>query len=263
MISNYSILSFFIIFVGYILQTSFLQFYFYYIRKSDINIWKIQPLKSKTTGTFWGFPILSNKPNRGPYHRYLTCWNLFIASCVACITTEYSINQWNKMRFENLSFDSITFLQLIFEVIVIVNHECIIEYYWHRLMHLSFFYKNFHKMHHYYKSPEPWDDMYIHPFEAFGYYCILYSPPFVYSIHWYSFIVYMIIMGILGVLDHSGVIISIPGLYITIDHDLHHSKFELNYSFPFPYMDILHGTYEGEFLGRKYTLREAIKCNED
>ena len=36
------------------------------------------------------------------------------------------------------------------------------------------------QMHHYYKSPQPFDDMYIHPLEALGYYLILYSPAFVF-----------------------------------------------------------------------------------
>lgn len=47
--------------------------------------------------------------------------------------------------------------------------------------------------------------MYIHPLEAIGYYCILYSPIFVYRNHLFSFLAYMGIAGILGVLDHSGI----------------------------------------------------------
>ena len=72
-------------------------------------------------------------------------------------------------------------------------------------MHVPYFYKLFYEYHHYYKSPEPWDDMFIHPIEAFGYYCILYSPPFLFQCHIYAFVVYMMIMGICGILDHSGI----------------------------------------------------------
>ena len=60
-------------------------------------------------------------------------------------------------------------------------------------------------MHHYYKSPQPFDDMYIHPLEAAGYYCILYSPAFIFRMHWIGFAVYMAIMGTCGVLDHCGI----------------------------------------------------------
>lgn len=154
-------------------------------------------------------------------------------------------------------FGDTTIAAILFETALIVIYENIAEYYWHILMHTSFCYKSMHKLHHAYKSPEPWDDMYIHPLEAFGYYCILYGPPFLFSIHYVSFISYMMIMGIFGVLDHSGVRFELPGIYNSVDHDNHHAKFEVNYAFPFPYMDILHGTYDGVFLGRVYNKRRA------
>ena len=64
--------------------------------------------------------------------------------------------------------------------------------------------------HHYYKSPQPFDDMYIHPLEAAGYYVILYSPAFVFRLHWIGFAVYMAIMGTCGVLDHCGIEVCAP-----------------------------------------------------
>lgn len=66
-------------------------------------------------------------------------------------------------------------------------------------------YRTFHKYHHYNKSPEPFDDMLIHPAEAFGYYCIMYCPPLVVDVHLYTFVAYMVVLGICGVMDHSGV----------------------------------------------------------
>lgn len=66
-------------------------------------------------------------------------------------------------------------------------------------------YKHFHKYHHHHKAPEPFDDMFIHPLEAAAYYCILYSPPLLMRVHVYAFSLYMIILGVCGVLDHSGV----------------------------------------------------------
>jgi sterol desaturase/sphingolipid hydroxylase (fatty acid hydroxylase superfamily) len=36
------------------------------------------------------------------------------------------------------------------------------------------------------------------------------------------------------------------------DHDTHHSRFAVNYAFPFPFMDVLHGTYRGTWLGREF-----------
>lgn len=60
------------------------------------------------------------------------------------------------------------------------------------------------------QAPEPFDDMYIHPLEAVGYYCILYCPAAVLPLHPATFFVYMALLGSAGVLDHSGVRVRIP-----------------------------------------------------
>ena len=86
--------------------------------------------------------------------------------------------------------------------------QSVLEYYWHRMMHLPAFYRRFHKMHHHYKSPQPFDDMYIHPLEAVGYYMILYSPAFIFCLHWSGFAAYMTVMGMCGVIDHCGIEVS-------------------------------------------------------
>jgi sterol desaturase/sphingolipid hydroxylase (fatty acid hydroxylase superfamily) len=53
----------------------------------------------------------------------------------------------------------------------------------------------------------------------------------------------MIIMGSCGVLDHSGIRLGWRGVYATADHDEHHRLYNVNYAFPFPFMDVLHRTY--------------------
>jgi sterol desaturase/sphingolipid hydroxylase (fatty acid hydroxylase superfamily) len=181
--------------------------------------------------------------------------NLVIASLFAAIVSECSLYELNKMSFN--SIHSYGALKIVYDIMVAIIFQSIAEYYWHRMMHLPFFYKYFHKYHHFYKSPEPWDDMYIHPIEAIGYYLILYSPPFLFTCHIYAFLIYMIIMGICGVLDHSGIQFSFPFLYNTKDHDIHHMKFDRNYAFPFPFLDIIHQTYEGNYLGNNYVYNKS------
>ena len=253
--SPYSFASFFVIFVGYILKSFTLQYFFYFCTDSYLirNYYGVMRKKnaennitpseefSKKRGRLWGWPLISKKSNRGPYHRFITAWNLLIASLFAFFVTEFGYRGFTCIRFDSIQEYGI--YSAFLDFLKAFLHQSVIEYYWHRIMHLKFFYSTFHKIHHFYKSPEPWDDMYIHPLEAFGYYCILYSPPFVYSMHLYSFIFYMILMGLCGVLDHSGVILVIPGVYSTVDHYFHHEKFNVNYSFPFPFMDIIHGTH--------------------
>ena len=142
--------------------------------------------------------------------------------------------------------------------IAAVAMESVLEYYWHRAMHWRWCYRTCHRIHHASKAPSPFDDMLIHPLEALGYYCILYSPAFFIPMHVSAMCAYMAVMGLAGVLDHSGVRAVLPGLYATADHDEHHRLVNVNFSFPFPWLDILHGTYEGIYCGVRY---RAAACN--
>jgi len=59
-----------------------------------------------------------------------------------------------------------------------------------------------HKYHHYYKAPEPFDDMMVHPLEIILFYTFsLYTPPFIIPMHWTALAVYAGIMGLTGMLD--------------------------------------------------------------
>ena len=237
------------IFFGYVFFSSALQYLFYYKRSGSVTKWKTQPHKNTHVGIgagTWWFSIWNTKSARGPYHLQFTTFNLIFASLSAYFITEWSAQGKTKMQFDPVS--SYGWFSILCDFMVAVIYESVVEYYWHRLMHLRLFYGIFHKYHHFYKSPEPFDDMYIHPVEAIGYYCILFGPPLIFKIHYISFIAYMIIMGLCGVLDHSGISLAC-GIYDTVDHDLHHEKFDVNYSFPFPILDILHGTYHGTYLG--------------
>ena len=102
------------------------------------------------------------------------------------------------------------------------------------------------RFHHYYKSPVPFDDLFIHPAEAFGYYIILYCPAFVAGrMPLAAFFAYMGVCGVCGVCDHSGIALRAPmGLYDTREHDLHHSAVRVNFGFPTALLDRLHGTYQ-------------------
>ncbi len=122
-------------------------------------------------------------------------------------------------------------------------------------MHAPWLYSVLHRYHHNYKSPQPFDDLFIHPVEAFGYYCILFSPAvLVPNLNVLSFLAYMAVCGVFGVLDHSGVVVQLGPLYDTRAHDVHHAKgfgagTYVNLAFPFTFMDRLHGTFrapEGE-----------------
>ena len=211
-LSPYSYLSASVILFGYIIQSSAIQYLFYYNRNPKENRnWKIQEERNLSKlGVFWTIPIFSVlKQGRAKNHIFLTTINLINATLFAFIVTELCVKGKSKMKF--LSLTEYGSQNVLKDLILAIIYENVAEYYWHRFLHSKLFYKKFHKYHHHIKSPEPWDDMYIHPCEAIIYYIILYSPPFLFSCHYYSFLLYMVIMGLCGTLDHSGVKINIPG----------------------------------------------------
>jgi len=166
-----------------------------------------------------------------------------MAGVFAGFVSEAIYGNKSKLRFVS-SPTLLEWCRIVFvELVICVAYESIVEYYWHRAMHLEVFYARLHKFHHYYKAPEVFDDMMIHPIEAFGYYCILYAPPFLFPISCQAFVLYMIVMGLFGVWDHSGVRLTVPGLYDSKEHDLHHEKFVVNFGFPFMIIDKISGTY--------------------
>ena len=44
--------------------------------------------------------------------------------------------------------------------------QSVVEYWWHRLMHTHACYSTMHKFHHFYRSPEPFCDMYLPRYPA-------------------------------------------------------------------------------------------------
>jgi len=175
-------------------------------------------------------------------HYPFVALNLTVAAIFAGATCELSSRGWgSRMDFA----PSPGSWRVGADFVVAFAWQTVLEYGWHRLMHTRLCYRTMHKFHHYYKSPEPFCDMYIHPLESFGYQLILWSPPFIFSCHVYAFVLYMAVMGLCGVLDHSGVRCAVGGDwgYSTLDHDLHHELYNWNYGFPLPLLDKLFGTY--------------------
>jgi sterol desaturase/sphingolipid hydroxylase (fatty acid hydroxylase superfamily) len=115
-------------------------------------------------------------------------------------------------------------------------------------MHLPYLYAKLHRHHHTYKSPQVFDDLMIHPLEAFGYYVLLFSPSLVVSQHYAGMLIYMSLCGLFGVLDHSGIALRLGPFYDTRAHDVHHRcgfgpAVYKNLAFPFTVMDVLHHTF--------------------
>ena len=252
-VSTIALVAFFGQCLGYVLFSSALE-HFYFLDPSQREKWKLQakaPARGSVrlqTSDHWGFPLYQlltgfrNKhTNAHPYHHFFTTFNLFLSATFAGFVGECFARDLTPL-YRNTSV-----LETLLGLVKAVLLQSVLEYYWHRLMHISWFYRTFHKYHHHYKAPTVWCDLFIHPLEAFGYYWILYSPALFISIPTMSFLIYMMIMGICGVMDHCGVRLSFfGGFYRVAFHDTHHRLFNVNYAFPFDFMDILHDTLAHE-----------------
>lgn len=244
------------IFVFYHVANYAMQVLFYYRRRDDERAWKAQPgvapCASERDWVPW-LPLLEPfgfvKPGapRYPLGWLLATVNICIGSAAAGVTAELVMRNASRLQF-----DEFEWRRDVLGIVWACTIEQIVEYFWHRAMHTAWLYSHLHRIHHANRAPSPFDDMLIHPLEGFGYYCILYSPAFLVNMHYSGFFVYMSIMGLCGVIDHCGVSLSVPGLYDSVDHDNHHKLNIVNYAFPFPFMDILFGTYDGHFLGREF-----------
>ena len=176
----YSYMTFCFFMFGYTFGSSILQ----YIYNNEINTTSIiQPKRlinnydNKTDSYPFYVPYFGKKPNRPSNHGLFTTINICTASTIAMMTTEFSIRNITPNAIEyhtNMMFTSITEYgahNILLDLVISVILEHILEYYWHRLMHIKFFYIHFHKFHHYYKAPQPFDDLYMHPIEGM---CIVY-----------------------------------------------------------------------------------------
>jgi sterol desaturase/sphingolipid hydroxylase (fatty acid hydroxylase superfamily) len=212
-----AVAAFAFIFTFYHVANAVMQIAFYACRRGDAGAWKLQPDKvgSLTPAAWWlWIPACSRKPGRHPLAPVLATVNTLIASLAAGAVAEASVRGLTKLYAPLWAVPAGGWSEwgrIALDFCLAVAWENVAEYYWHRAMHWRLLYAWAHKLHHANKAPEPFDDMLIHPLEAVGYYCILYSPPFLFRLHTHAFLAYMALMGTCGVLDHCGVRIHVPG----------------------------------------------------
>ena len=168
--------------VFYTLFSAVLQYCYYYRDADGAKTWKIQPDKGTErlggrallpwVPGFEAFTSSEKRLKRAPYHWLFATINVTLASSVAAFTVDAIASGRSNVYLawpEHFSTFDCLITWAIHTIAIVTIHQ-IEEYYWHRLMHLPWFYVRFHKLHHHYKSPEPFDDLYIHPLEALGYY---------------------------------------------------------------------------------------------
>lgn len=113
-----------------------------------------------------------------------------------------------------------------------------IFYYVHRILHLPYFYKRIHKIHHSWQTPIGCAAIYAHPIEhLFNNILPVFIPTLIMRIHpmYFNVIVFITTMNSVNV--HSGY-----NFVNAQEHDDHHKHFLCNYGAGIDIFDWLHGT---------------------
>jgi len=138
----------------------------------------------------------------------------------------------------------ITFLNIFFQLFVILLFDDTFFYFLHRLMHENkFIYKKIHKIHHRANSPIPIDYIYVHPLEWMS----GFIGPFIGilllgGVSIYSFLLYLLVRNFHELAIHSGLktgFLKFPFYGTNEHHDLHHAKRDGNYASTFTIWDTL------------------------
>lgn len=142
--------------------------------------------------------------------------------------------------------DAYGYVWLIFQVPIIFVFLDYVFYLHHRVYHLPWFYKRFHKLHHMYKQPTSFSVVAFHPFEELTEHLLMFSPMFFIPVYWVNMLVIYLYMYIHGILAHSGIKFTNywwqPFQADAQFHDIHHEFTHYNFAFNIVYWDKLHGT---------------------
>jgi len=140
--------------------------------------------------------------------------------------------------------------QFIGHIALCVIGEDFFQYWFHRMLHLPWFYKHIHKIHHQFATPFGLSASYSHPAEVIILGIASFLPAMIISSHLFTFYCWLIIRQLDAVLTHCGydvpynVLHYLPFYGGTSFHDFHHTSFLNNYASRFTWVDLIFGTYK-------------------
>jgi len=210
----------------------FLHVYYYILQKDNPEDWKCQPNK-------W----LSKKDE---IHEILVgLFSLTIGSILsACLATWVINGGYTSIYYE---FGKYGYVWAILETPFVFLLTDYITYWCHRIYHLPFLYKHFHKLHHTYKQPTAFSVTAIHPIEFLNIQAIYIMPMFLIPINAVCYCSMLCYIYYHGIIDHSGITFKHlwfqPWQPDCIFHDNHHQYFHVNFGFNVELWDTMHGTY--------------------
>lgn len=163
-------------------------------------------------------------------------WSV-LSSFIFAISGTILIKLWQDGVIKLYGGDYPIFLKLI---VLLFIHDT--YFYWtHRLIHHPKVFKAFHLVHHQSRIPTAWTAFSFHPYESLIQAAFLPLALYFVPVHWITFVLFISIMTLLGVLNHLGQEVH-PQIRYFISaphHQQHHQKMNYNYGLYFTFWDLL------------------------
>jgi 4-alpha-methyl-delta7-sterol-4alpha-methyl oxidase len=144
---------------------------------------------------------------------------------------------------------------VILQIIFFLFIDDFLFYWYHRLLHRPWFYRNIHSVHHAEHSPIALTSLVFHPAEYLLISLSVMIGPVIVGAHVYVLYIWIIIRQWIAIEGHSGYDFPIQLLRIFPFHDgstfhaRHHEDSRTNYGVFYNYLDRLFGTYSGDKIG--------------
>jgi sterol desaturase/sphingolipid hydroxylase (fatty acid hydroxylase superfamily) len=211
-------------------------------------VWKKNKIKFKK--------IQLNFPKLSDYQREIT-YSLIttgIFACYALLVFHPDLLRPYTNIYDDVSLYGTGYF-VISIVLILFVHDT--YFYWiHRAMHSRLGMKYVHLIHHKSINPSPWAAFSFHPIEALLEASIILIIVFLFPVHKYAVISFMLIMTMYNVYGHLGWELFPRNFHRTsigkwintsVNHNLHHKKFDGNYGLYFLIWDRLMGTIRSDY----------------
>lgn len=230
-----------VIILRYFMLVGVFHYYFWYFKKDHKRIYPTIPSKKQI--------------------RYEIKWSCISSFFFAAAGVLLGILWQNGIAPMYLDFDfyGYWYLPLSF-LFAAILHE-VYFYFTHRLLHIPWFYKKAHQVHHNSINPSAWASLSFHPLESLLESLILPLILLIIPMHPVVLLSYLLFMTVSAIINHLGIEVFNGKLAFVrkflisgTHHHTHHSKFNYNYGLYFTFMDALFST---DFIAEKRVNRKV------